>query len=419
MKFAAVGCLAVLIFSACSQPSAPVAPQPMQQSAERALPGIASSPRLPHPVYAFAGDPDGSRPASQLQLFNGTLYGTTTRGGANDSGAVFALNQAGQERVLYSFPAHSNGLDLLYAPLTEMNGVLYGTLPSGGTTNAFGMVFSVDPATGVGEILHRFQGPPDGIVPTAGLVALNGMLYGTTDQGGTSKTCNYGCGTVFILDPTGKERALYSFQGISKGGQVDGSVPTAAVTIVNGALYGTTAFDGATGETPVFTGCGTVFEINAAGEKTMLHRFLQGRGEGCNPVGALLFFDGALYGTTSGGGHAGYGTIYKITLAGKERVLYSFAGGAEDGASPSSGLVAFNGKLYGTTPMGGEDGKKFDHGALYELNPRTNVERILYRFDFQRGSRPASALTVVGSELYGTASVGGANHNGTVFAITP
>jgi uncharacterized repeat protein (TIGR03803 family) len=419
MKFVAVGCLAVLIFSACTQPSAPVAPQPMQQSAERAVPGIASSPRLPHPVYAFTGMPDGSRPASQLLPFNGTLYGTTTDGGANGYGAVFALNQAGQERILYSFPPYSNGPELLYAPLIEMNGLLYGTLPSGGTPNLDGMLFSVDPSTGVGKILHNFQGPPDGIVPTAGLVALNGMLYGTTDQGGTSKACNYGCGTVFTSDPTGKERVLYSFQGISKDGQVDGSVPTGTLTIVNGALYGTTSFDGTAGDARYFTGCGTVFEINAAGEKIVLHRFLQGRGEGCNPVGALLFFDGALYGTTGSGGRAGYGTIYKITLAGKERVLHSFTGLAEDGASPSSGLVAFNGKLYGTTPMGAEDGKKFDHGTLYEFNPGTNVERILYRFDFERGSRPASALTVVGSELYGTALVGGANHKGTVFSVRP
>jgi uncharacterized repeat protein (TIGR03803 family) len=418
MKFVAVGCLAVLILSACSEQSAPVAPP--QQSADRALPGVASLLRLPRSVYSFAGVPDGSAPASQLLLFDGTLYGTTTRGGANDYGSVFALNQAGQERVLYSFPPHSNGLGLLYAPLTEMNGVLYGTLPSGGTTNADGMVYSVDPSTGAGKILHRFQGPPDGVVPTAGLTALNGTLYGATDQGGTSKACHDGCGTVFTLDPAGKERVLYSFEGISKGGQVDGSVPTASLTVVNGALYGTTNFDGTTNYNGarVFTGCGTVFEMNAAGEKIILHRFLQGR-DGCGPVGALVFFDGALYGTTSRGGRAGAGTIYKITLAGKERVLYSFAGGPGDGAGPSSGLVAFNGKLYGTTPVGGEDGKKFDHGTLYEIDPRGGVERVLYRFDFPRGSRPASALTVAGSELYGTASIGGANHKGTVFTVQP
>jgi uncharacterized repeat protein (TIGR03803 family) len=31
-----------------------------------------------------------------------------------------------------------------------------------------------------------------------------------------------------------------------------------------------------------------------------------------------------MYGTTSGGGAFGYGTVYKITTDGKEKLLYSF-----------------------------------------------------------------------------------------------
>lgn len=72
---------------------------------------------------------------------------------------------------------------------------------------------------------------------------------------------------------------------------------------------------------------------------------------------------GNLYGTTSGGGTAptgatgafslGFGTVYEVTAAGVEYVLYSFQGGV-DGEYPASGLISDGaGNLYGTTVGGG------------------------------------------------------------------
>jgi uncharacterized repeat protein (TIGR03803 family) len=81
-----------------------------------------------------------------------------------------------------------------------------------------------------------------------------GNLYGTTTGGGTSTLCSNGCGTVFKLTPgtggTWTEKLLNSF-GRSK----DGQYPYAGVILdAAGNLYGTTSGGGA-------YGYGTVFEI--------------------------------------------------------------------------------------------------------------------------------------------------------------
>ena len=94
------------------------------------------------------------------------------------------------------------------------------------------MVYSVDPATGAENVLHRFTGKPDGANPTSSLIYTFGMIYGTTEFGGA-----YSQGTVFQVDPaSGAETVLYSF----KGGD-DGQYPLAGLALWNGALYGTTA----------------------------------------------------------------------------------------------------------------------------------------------------------------------------------
>src|SRR5689334_16499582 len=59
--------------------------------------------------------------------------------------------------------------------------------------------------------LYSFKGNPDGGIPNAGVVRdAFGNLYGTT-AGGGSKHCYPGCGTVFMIDHSGKETLLHTF----------------------------------------------------------------------------------------------------------------------------------------------------------------------------------------------------------------
>jgi uncharacterized repeat protein (TIGR03803 family) len=149
----------------------------------------------------------------------------------------------------------------------------------------------------------------------------------------------YGEGTVFAVTPAGSERVVYSFRH-----GPDGAQPLAGLIDVNDVLYGTTYSGGTHGE-------GTVFAVTSAGTERVLHNFdAQNSFDGAQPLAGLIDVDGVLYGTTSAGGY-GWGTVFTITTAGTERVLYAFHGG--DGWAPYGGLTDVGGVLYGTTSLGG------------------------------------------------------------------
>lgn len=243
-------------------------------------------------------------------LYGTTLYG----GQPNSLGTVFSLvRKTGAEKVLYAFQGGNDGIGP-YAALVDVNGTLYGTTIYGGPGNCndgnqggCGTVFSIDPATGAEQVIYRFQGGSDGSYPTD-ITALNGEIYGTTSAGGSlNASCNaFGCGTVFAIDPkTGAKQTVYAFQG-----GTDGWLPYAGVIAVNGALYGTT---GAGGTGTCDQGCGTVFSVDpSTGAETILHDF-QGGMDGELPVGGLISKGGKLTGTTNYGGDADNdGTVFAL-----------------------------------------------------------------------------------------------------------
>jgi uncharacterized repeat protein (TIGR03803 family) len=260
-------------------------------------------------LYEFAGPPDGSYPFAPLHNVNGTLYGTTDEGGSFSRrgwGTVFSITPGGKEKVLHSFGRGSDGREPR-AGLIDINGTLYGTTYSGGNyIHISGTVFSITPG-GTEKVLYSFGGGSGygGPNPAAGLVDVSGTLYGTTSRGGDLKCQDqygHGCGTVFSITPSGKEKVLYSFGGRSG----DGEGPMATLLNVNGTLYGTTLLGGAYNH-------GTVFSITQSGHETVLHSFGSGQ-DGSYPVSGVIDVNGTLYGTTDSGGEEKAGTVYSITL---------------------------------------------------------------------------------------------------------
>jgi uncharacterized repeat protein (TIGR03803 family) len=133
---------------------------------------------------------DGSNPRSALiQASDGSLYGTTSAGGANNGGTVFKITPSGTLTTLYNFCTQSVCKDG-YAPgaaLVQANdGSLYGTTNGGGASD-FGTVFKITPS-GTLTTLYSFcsqSGCADGENPSAGLIrACDGNFYGTTPSGG-------------------------------------------------------------------------------------------------------------------------------------------------------------------------------------------------------------------------------------------
>jgi uncharacterized repeat protein (TIGR03803 family) len=330
-------------------------------------------------------------------------------------------------RVLYRFKSERNGQDPS-GPLVALRGVLYGTTFSGGPESAFqqynGTVYSFDPSTGTDRVIYDFKGGTDGAFPTGGLVAFHGMLYGTTQSGG-SGDCAKGCGTVFSIDPSsGSERVLHRFTG------ADGADPQEEMIVANGLLYGTATSGGIKNSTTCSFGCGTVFSIDpSSGHLRVVHKFSDSP-DGVSPRAPLIDVDGTLYGTTQEGGDrtncsiGSCGTVFAIDLgSGQERIAYSFEGGV-DGATPTAGLTFANGKLYGTTAEGGRgtcDQYNNACGTVFSIVPNSGKERVVHRFaGHPDGADPESGLIAKNGFLYGTTRLGGVQPSdgaGTVFAI--
>jgi uncharacterized repeat protein (TIGR03803 family) len=190
----------------------------------------------------------------------------------------------------------------------------------------------------------------------------------------------------------------------------------------DGNFYGTTSGGGT-------SNFGTVFKITPAGKLTTLHNFTGPDGE--YPVTPLIqATNGSLYGTTSAGGNGVYsntGTVFQITTAGKFTSLYTFCpagSNCNDGFSPNGLMQASDGNFYGTTFGGGLD-LCSGAGAAWKITP-TGTLTVLFSFCQSNGvggySPNSKLVQGTNGNFYGTTSGGGSNgisENGTIFEVTP
>lgn len=345
-------------------------------------------------LYSFGGS-DGAHPSAGLINVGGVLYGTTSEGGTHDGGTVFGFDpNTGTQTVLYSFCSHPLCTDGRgpKADLINVNGTLYGTTAQGG---------------------HRG--------------ALSG-LYG--------KCTYYGCGTVFSLDlNTGQQNVVYSF--CARENCKDGQYPVGGVIAVKGMLYGATSQGG--GGICFGSGCGMVFALDPQTRvQEVRHIFNNNNIDGFNPQSGLIDVNGTLYGTTYYGGAFHEGIVYSLKpKTGAEAVVYSFCTQSfcPDGASPSASLLDVNGVLYGTAFRGGtasETCNSAQCGSVFAVDPTAHSETTLHGFCTNEtcldGQEPQADLININGTFYGTTSAGGAGSGascdsrygcGTVFAITP
>jgi uncharacterized repeat protein (TIGR03803 family) len=212
-----------------------------------------------------------------------------------------------------------------------------------------------------------------------------------------------------VTAPAQTFSVIHNFTGGS-----DGSDPLAGFIMdVAGNLYGTASSGGR-------SGAGVVFKLTTSGQETVLYNFTGGA-DGANPQASLVLDKaGNLYGTTYAGGVSNAGTVFQVSRTGKEKVLHTFAGGA-DGANPIAALAIDKaGNLYGTTTAGGSSGK----GSVYMLSVPSVAggpwtEKILHSFGAGTdGAIPVAGVTLdTSGNLYGTTSAGGSYGYGTVFQL--
>ena len=361
-------------------------------------------------LHTFGGSPsDGAEPDTALvQGSDGNFYGTTIGGGTHDRGTVFRITPSGAETVLYSFGTNANdGLTPFSALIQGSDGNFYGTTLDG--FNGAGTVFKITPS-GTETVLYSFAADMDGALPNGVIQGSDGNFYGTTQKGGA----NLG-GTVFKITPSGTETVLYNFSDVSSN---DGTRPQSAlVEGSDGNFYGTTYFGGT-------NGAGTVFRITPSGAETVLYSFFANPNDAEGPQSALVEgSDGNFYGTTTSGGTANVGTVYRITPLGTETVIYNFGANPNDAQVPAGLIKGSDGNLYGAAG-GGSHGI----GTVFKVR-LSGTEAELYNFGtspndglISRFGGQMSSVLVEGSDgnLYGTTPYTSSpdDNSGTVFKLS-
>jgi uncharacterized repeat protein (TIGR03803 family) len=170
--------------------------------------------------------------------------------------------------------------------IIDKSGDIYGT-EYGDDSTSFGLVYKWSPVSGY-SVVHAFNGT-DGYGPTGLRQDASGNVYGVTASGGTT-----GYGTVFKISPTGAFTTLYNF--CSKANCADVSYPFGPLTVdSSGNIFGVLNQG--------------VFKLTSGRTETLLYS------SGSVLLGPGLVMDksGNLYGTTTNGGSAGRGSVYKLT----------------------------------------------------------------------------------------------------------
>jgi uncharacterized repeat protein (TIGR03803 family) len=145
-------------------------------------------------LFDFTGGAVGGVPYGSLTLVGSKFYGLTRYGGSAGQGVVFSLNLDGTGyTTLYNFIGGATDGAQPNGSLTFENGVLYGTTRNGGDANA-GTVFGINLDGSGYDVLHEFNGTTDGTNPLGDLAYENGTLYGWTSAGGAGAN-----GTLFAL----------------------------------------------------------------------------------------------------------------------------------------------------------------------------------------------------------------------------
>jgi uncharacterized repeat protein (TIGR03803 family) len=354
-------------------------------------------------LHAFTGGLDGAFPfAGLMQAKDNNLYGLSEGGGSSYSGSGFRVPLTGSLVVLYEFAGGLGGANP-YARLTQgANGLLYGTTAQGGG-NSYGTLFQMTTTAAV-TYLYSFTDGSDGADPQTGLTpGSDGNFYGASYSAGANSV-----GSIYRMTPAGAVTSLYEFTG-----GADGAYPFAnLIQAKDGNFYGTTTEGGA-------NDYGTVFRLTTNGVLTTLISFNYTNG-GYPEAGVIQGADGNFYGTTFEGGQNGLGTVFQVTSNGTLATLCSFAN--TNGSEPAAELaLGSDGNFFGTCSAGGPGGE----GTVFKITTNGTLTTLLW-FDGLNGASPAAALIqATDGNFYGTTPFGGSGYNpsagggnGTVFRLT-
>jgi uncharacterized repeat protein (TIGR03803 family) len=317
----------------------------------------------------------------------------------------------------------ADGAEPESGPAQTTDGILYGTTAYGGQYS-YGSVYQIT-TNGIFSTIFSFTNETDGTNPWPGLApGTNGFLYGTAGGGNYYNQYNIYGGVIYRISTNGTYTGLHTFAF-----PTDGALPGPLVKSSAGsAFFGATQIGGtnldAEDQYGNVIGCGTIFRINTNGTFSTVFSF--GGTNGAGPAGPLLrATDNHLYGMAAGGtGFAGLntgsiasgnGTIFKVETNGVSYTNLVFFN-ITNGANPDhNGLVQTpDGELFGTTRGGGAN----NNGTVFAVSTNGVFENLYSFTGGNDGAQPDCTLVYASDgNLYGTTYSGGTNNLGTIFEI--
>ncbi len=349
---------------------------------------------------------------------DGKFYGMTGSGGANGVGVIFQYDAVSNTfNKLYDFE-DATGSQPQGSLIQAVNGKLYGMTQQGGYYSS-GVLFSLDIATITYTDLFDFNGT-DGTFPVGNLMqASDGNLYGMTNGGGADPdgylNFEQGFGVLFQYDIINSQYTKKIDLAIATGKWPTGSLFQAS----DGFIYGMTNYGGplnSPGYDNGGQGYGVMFkyDFNA---NTYTDIFNFNSTDGSNPYGAFIqALDGNLYAMTNSGGINNLGTIFKYDFT--NAVYTKKVDLTTDGGSLPQGslMQTSDGKFYGFTNHGGN----VFSAVLFQYDAGTNSYVSKKQISYSEGSRPSgSFIQATDGKLYGLTSSGGAFGNGVLFQFDP
>lgn len=319
-------------------------------------------------INSFGANPIGG----VIEASDHLLYGTNSRGGANDTGVIFSYDpSSGIYKNLYDFKLSTGGHPQDGNLFQASNGKLYGTTLEGGANN-FGVIFSFDPTNNSYSDVHDFTGV-DGKSPYYGTFLQIGDsdLYGTVSYGGSA-----GNGVLFKFNPSNNQYTVLQNFG-----------PLNLVRVGDDKIFGITTWGGSNNQ-------GMIFSYSIS-NNTFADLFNFAGLDGEIPYsGLMLASNGKLYGQTVYGGSNSSGVIFSFDpLSNQYNVLYNFIAHS----FPWGPLIQTpDGMLYGNTHSGGID----TLGMVFSFNLSSNQLTDLHDFIGTDGNTPGvGGLTIYSSTL--------------------
>jgi uncharacterized repeat protein (TIGR03803 family) len=301
-------------------------------------------------LVVFDDDTNIGKYPKSLIIFNGVLYGATEGGGPSNWGTLFSYELSSSTfNTLVVFDNDTNIGKYPKSSLIIFNGVLYGATEGGGPLNR-GTLFSYELSSSTFNTLVVFNNTNIGSSPESSLIIFNGILYGTTETGGSLNR-----GTLFSYELSSSTfNTLVVFDDTNIGENPN------SLGFSGGVLYGATIYGGSSNHGTLFS-----YELSTTTFTTLVMFDDTNIGDGPN---SLVFSDGILYGVTDVGGPLNRGTLFSYELSSSTFNTLVVFNDTNIGASPNS-LILSNGILYGTTESGGD----LDSGTIFKYSFNVSV----------------------------------------------